>query len=85
MHDENLRSIDNGENVLLVFLDLSAAFDTVSHKLLLFCLSTRYGLCGPVLKCFTSFVTNRTQFVDINDTFSTRCVISELVCLKARF
>ena len=66
-----MRFIDNGETVLLVLLDLSAAFDTVNHKFLLFCLSTRYGLCGPVLKWFTSFFTNRTPFVDINGTFST--------------
>ena len=85
VQNDILRSIDNGENVVLVLLDLSAAFDTVNHETLLSRLSTRYGFCGSVLKWFTSYLTNRTQFVDINGTFSTRGnVISELVCLKAR-
>ena len=37
-------SIDNGESVILVLLDLSTAFDTVNIELLLSLLSTRYGL-----------------------------------------
>ena len=42
--------IDNGESVIvIVLIDLSAAFDTVNHELLLSRLSTRYGLCGSVL------------------------------------
>ena len=83
VHNDILRAIDNGEGVILVLLDLSAAFDTVNHELLLSRLSTRYGLCGSVLKWFTSYLTNRTQFVDINGTFSTY-VISELGCLNAQ-
>ena len=35
MHNDILRSIDNGGGVILVLLDMSAAFDTVNHKLLL--------------------------------------------------
>ena len=46
MHNDILRSIDNGGGVILVLLDMSAAFDTVNHKLLLSRLSTCYGLCG---------------------------------------
>ena len=58
--------IVNGESVILVLIDLSAAFDTVNHELLLSRLSTRYGLCGSVLNWFTFYLTNRIQFVDIN-------------------
>ena len=43
---------------------------TLNHGLHLSCLSTCYDLCGSVLKWFTSYLTNRTQFVDINGTFS---------------
>ena len=60
-------AVDEYNCLVLVLLDLSAAFDTVNHELLLSRLSTRYGLCGSVLKWFT----NRTQFVDINGTPST--------------
>ena len=35
VHNDILRSIDNGESVILVLLNLSAAFDTVNHELLL--------------------------------------------------
>ena len=38
--------IDNGESVILILIDLSAAFDTMNNELLLSRLSTRYGLCG---------------------------------------
>ena len=72
VHNDILRSIDNGESVILVLLDLSVAFDTVNHEMLLSRLATRYGLCGSVLKWFTSYLTNRSQFVDINGIFSTR-------------
>ena len=71
MHNDILRSIDNGEGVILVLLDLFAAFDTVNHELLLSRLSTYYGLCESVVNWFTSYLTNRTQFLDINGTFST--------------
>lgn len=49
----------HGECVILVLLDLSTAFDTVNHELLLSRLSTCYGLCGLVLNWFTSYLTNR--------------------------
>ena len=71
VHNDILQSFDNGGGVLLVLLDLSAAFDTVNHELLLFRLSTYHGLCGLVLNWFTSYLTNRAQFMDVNGSFST--------------
>ena len=72
VYNDILRSIEIGESVILVLLDISAAFDTVNHETLLSRLATRYGLCGSVHKWFTSYLTNRSQFVDINGTFPTR-------------
>ena len=35
VHDDILRAVDNGATVVLLLLDLSEAFDTVDHSLLL--------------------------------------------------
>ena len=70
--------IDNVESVIPVLIDLSAAFDTMNDELLLSRLSTLWTL-WIVLKCFTFYLTNRTQFVDINSDrqdWSTRSTTS---------
>ena len=64
-------SLDKGENVFLAFLDLSAAFDIVSHTLLLARLQKSFGIRGTVLQRFNSYLPDRTQFVNINEVNST--------------
>ena len=66
VQNDILKAIDNDEYVLLVLLDLSAAFDTIDHKTLLNILGTRLGITGTVLKWFHSYLTERTQAVVIN-------------------
>jgi len=58
-----LLAANRGEVTLLGFLDLSAAFDTVDHKILLNRLHVTFGLRGQVLDWIYSFVTRRTQSV----------------------
>lgn len=65
-----LMSLDNGKAVVLVFLDMSAAFDTVNHKILLSRLSESFGIKGMALQWFNSYLTNRKQFVAINNAVS---------------
>ena len=48
-------------------LDLSAAFDTVNHHLLLNRLKYRYGVCNLALAWLKSYITNRTQSVVIQN------------------
>jgi len=48
-----------------VSVDLSAAFDCLDHNLLLDRLSTSFGIRGSALSQLTSYLTNRSQVVQI--------------------
>ena len=49
VHNDIVRAIDAGEVFQLVLLDLSAAFDTVDHGILLEVLQNRFGVQDPAL------------------------------------
>ena len=55
---------------LLVLLDLSAAFDTVRHDILLDRLRTAIGVSGKALEWFTSYLSGRSQQVAVNGDLS---------------
>ena len=70
-----LCSIDKGNVCTLVLLDLSSAFDTVDHELLLNIMSNRFGLSGKVQLWLQSYLSDRTQSVCIdNQQVETLCV-----------
>jgi retron-type reverse transcriptase len=50
-----------------IFLDVSKAYDVINHKRLLDKLDS-YGIRGSVNNWFQSYLTNRTQFVEISQT-----------------
>ena len=56
--------------VALVMLDLSAAFDSVSHGTPLQCLEQDFGVKGSALLWMQSYFEGCTQAVKINDTIS---------------
>ena len=61
------QAIDNNEYTIGVFLDLSKAFDTVNHDILLHKLE-HYGIRGVALNWFQNYLSNRKQIVKYNST-----------------
>ena len=76
LHNDVVRSIDDGDVTGLALLDLSAAFDTVDHDILLNVLELRYGIVGPALGWFESYLRNRTQTVIYNGQHSQSTTLS---------
>ena len=63
---------DNGLLSVLVLLDLSAAFDTIDHHILLQRLEHLVGIEGAALNWFKSYLSDRSQFVNVNGKSSLR-------------
>jgi hypothetical protein len=61
--------MDNKKLTALVLLDLSKAFDSVDHSILLKKLSN-VGVSGEALNWFESYITDRKQFVRIGSLVS---------------
>ena len=60
-----IRVLENQEVACLILLDLSVAFDTIDHDILLSRLKSRFAVTGVVLKWFGSYLKDRTQVVEI--------------------
>ena len=56
VQNDVLRAIDEDKCVFLLFLDLSAAFDTVDYQILLKRLSNRFGIEGTAHRWFQSYL-----------------------------
>ena len=76
IHHDLMQSMDCRRGVLLVLLDLSAAFDTLDHGILLRRLH-EIGVRHTVLEWFKSYLDGRTFTVKIGQTVSAR---SEVRC-----
>ena len=61
--------LDNKDIPLNIFLDLSKAFDSLDHAILLNKLKY-YGVIGTPLQLINSYLTDRNQFVQIDNTKS---------------
>ena len=65
VHNDLLLALDKGQDAILILLDYSAAFDTISHNTLIHRLQERFGICGSVLNWVKSYLINRSQSVVI--------------------
>ena len=64
---ENIRkNLDKGNIGCGIFIDLQKAFDTIEHDILLSKLE-HYGICGLANEWFKSYLSNRKQYVSINN------------------
>ena len=61
VQNDILKNMDNQRVTIMLLLDLSAAFDTVSHRILLDRLRERTGVHGNALKRFESYLEDREQ------------------------
>ena len=67
--DNISKNIDEGNYSIGIFLDLSKAFDTIDHTILLDKLC-RYDVRGVTLNWFKHYLNDRKQFVSYNNTTS---------------
>jgi hypothetical protein len=69
MFDRISSAVDNGEYSVGIFIDLSKAFDTINHSILLEKLH-HYGIRGIALDWFRSYLQSRQQYVFLNGVSS---------------
>jgi len=68
--DDILDSLDKKQYVAAIFFDLSKAFDSLDRNILLHKLY-HYGIRGPMHSWISSYLSNRSQYVILNNTQST--------------
>jgi hypothetical protein len=73
--DKITKGIDQGQYTLGIFLDLSKAFDTINHRILIEKLEL-YGIRGICLKWFKNYLENRKQTVKYNTIKSDEMIIT---------
>ena len=76
--DHLTNEMDNFNVPINIYIDLSKAFDSLNHSILLNKLR-HYGTSGCSYELFRSYLSNRLQFVDFNGKMSTELAISTCV------
>ena len=70
VHDQLILANSQQQVSCLCLLDLSAAFDTIDHSILLERLSSWLGISGTVLAWVKSYLTSRSFYVQVRDSQS---------------
>ena len=68
--------MDDGKVTALTLLDLSAAFDTIDHIILLRRLDDWFWESGKALDSFKSYLTGRSQRINLGDCLSSKSDLS---------
>jgi hypothetical protein len=74
--NDALQFLDDNKAVLLVLLDMSAAFDTVDHSILVQRLENCFGLHERVSSWFKSYLCDRSTRVTIKNDFSREHILT---------
>ena len=61
--------LDKHNHIIGVFIDLTKAYDVLNHKL------SPYGVRGNTNSWFRSYLTNRRQFIEINQSDSSNAMV----------
>ena len=76
IHDHLIKAMDRQEVTGLTLLDLSAAFDTIDHSILLHRLTSWFGICDSALAWFQSYLSYRFFSVSCLDNLSSSLPLS---------
>ena len=63
-------SLNIGNMYVLALLDFSSTFDTIDHSILVHCPNNDLGFTDNVLQWFSSYMTDRTQYVTLSNNHS---------------
>ena len=70
VHDHIIKAMGKKQVTALCLLDLSSAFDTIDHTILLQRLSSWFGINGIALSWIKSYLTSRSFKVNVNGSLS---------------
>ena len=79
MCDNILKNMESQKCTSMVCLDLSMAFDTINHKILLGILKSYFGISDHALACISSYLSRRKFLVQIGQLISKMIEIDFLV------
>ena len=80
-----LSAPDNDNISVLLLLDLSAAFNTIDHQILLSRLNSVFGIQSTALQWFQSYLSDRYQSTSVNNSRLRHHHSSCTMCLRAQY